>query len=1180
MSAIHEGTRLPGSVTKLHTSAKVLVHSHNRAEAYNLSDDVWSIQTGKNIKGVGQANIALVPRINFLNYLGPNDYVNIYFNKYDGRGWVRTFFGLIDRIEEDYSVSEQGEPTTTYHLICSDFAKIFDTTEYYTNPSLHTHDNFVNSSIGNLLPKLAIRTQGLLLQGGPADMVSQIIFTFLGFSQQFTLPESYVSAITNSSVLDENRGLRLQQAEAVMNASQIQGLGEGGVQGLLNNAQNQTQRQLQGLDEPVSASSDRTTLLRQVSEALEVDIDQVDSLRAQNPQAFNRLLTDANISQELHSLDGSSGASDVGTMTRSIGTILRGASPALSPTVLDLMNVGTFIERATIDGFTFNSAIPNYHGNITNLLRQHSHDIVNELFFDLRAVSDDPSGMAEGAQWSVDPDELGGNVDASGNAGVRYVPSVIMRENPFSTIDAVDASGVTLGLRGPNNELLQYGLFPIGAIYSNKPNVPGRHIIDFPNINAVDKMQGRSNPGKRHLDVATISSADIVKTTFGRSDTDHVNLTGLISHSFMGQSAQQYMKDLSPTVSPIHVQRHGLRVRILTTRFARLHDSGNQGQQPTRPAAAIEPQQSTATEPEVEEAVPTVEAPRTTVWAPPAIVRERHPRENTRAGEKVLIPEPTAGTRWGYVRTQNGDAGKQRMHNGIDIFGAIGSKVQAIADGEIVRKFRNGQQDVYGNILVIKHEGMGDEGENVYSVYAHMGHPKTHGAGTTPNPSWVAGDDVSEAFAKIDADSTNTGRRLEIGDRVRAGQTIGYLGWTAGRSRIPKQRNCGLYRVTATRYNPPGGGPAVFLPPAGPHLHFEITREVGNGRTFYPSNAGNGSLQAVPNSDVIRRSGRTPPFHRNEDVANRLCSIDPVAFLLRKGVDLLEPGIMNQLGVTTPETAEPEENLIEPDDQAVPDQEAVTQAAGVENQAAADTERQSASTQGTGTGIDNSSIRNLLARWMILQDHWYQHNLEYLSGDIVMARGAPEIRVGYRLDIVDRNLSFYVENVAHQWQMEGPLHTSLKVTRGQPNNPYPAYILPRNPGFQVGEDQRFAGSRLGKYFIIPDPIAVKRGRVIRQGYDGVHGIESPDTNVLDEEFTLNQTGEKYISSVSFADVDVSLDPDVTTQAGVAEYARVNTEQAVQGSALQRLNAESGMSILPLDGSNIQEALSFAPSEVP
>lgn len=1169
MSAIHDGPRLVGSTRKHHSSAKVIVHSHNRQEPYDLSDDVWSIQTGKTIKGVGQANITLVPRINFLNAIGPNDYVNIYFDKHDGKGRVRTFFGLVDRIEEEYSVSDTGEPITNYHIICSDFAKIFESTEYYTNPHLHTHDSFVNSSIGNLLPKLAIRTQGLLLQGGPADMVTQIIFTFLGFSQQFTLPESYASAITNTSVLDENRGLRLQTAESLLNETQIQGIGEGGVQGLLTNATELTQRQTAGLEEPPSSSEGRADILRQVAESLEVDIAEVDSMRSQNPQAFNRLLTDANISRELHSLPGSSADTDVGTITRSVGTILRGASPALSPTVLDLINVGTFIERETIDGFTFNSAIPNYHGNITNLLRQHSHDIVNELFFDLRAVSQDSTGFSEGAQWSTDPDEIAGNIDEHGGAaGVRYVPAVVMRENPFSTIDKVDASGVTLGLRGPNNELLSYGLFPIGAIFSSKPNSPGRHVIDFPNINAVDKMQGRNTPGKRHLDVATISTADISKTQWGRSDTDHVNLTGLISQSFLGRSAQFYMKDLSPTISPIHVQRHGLRVRILTTRFARLHASANQGQQATRPAAVSNPTagpvENPATAEQVENPEPVEEEYRTNVWVPPAIVTKKHPLE---IHDNVLFTSPSAGTRWGYVRYQTGTNNtERRMHNGIDIYGEVGTRIQAIADGIIVKKFRNGQQNVYGNMLVIKHPGMGEGGTNIYSVYAHMGRPRDLGPNNTRNENYVEGEDISEAFARIDADTTNTGRRLEIGDRVRAGQHIGYMGWTSGIR--PNHLNSGLYRKNTFRYRPPGGGPAIQLAPPGVHLHFEITREVGRQATYYPSNAGNGGLQRIPLSDWTRSSG-SPPFHRNPNVKDRLCSLDPVEFLLNKGVNLLEPGVMDQRNSGNPDTTEPELDLIEPDDEAVLDQEVVTENAGVENQETADQSRIDSSTQGgSGTGVDNTAIRNLLARWMILQDHWYQHNLEYLSGSIAMSRGAPEIRVGYRLDIVDRALSFYVESVNHNWQHGGALNTTLKVTRGQPNNPFPAYILPRNPGFSSSEDQRFLGSRLGKYFIIPDPVAVKRGRVIRYGYDGVHGIESPETNVLDEEQTLNRSEETYISSMSLEELDLSEEELASLDGDSASYARSLTKTAVESSSLPSLINSNP---LPIDGANILDA---------
>jgi len=1161
MSAIHEGPRLIGPFRKQHTKVKAIIHSHNRPEPYDVTDDVFNCTTGKNIKGVGQANLACLPRINYLNHISPNDYVNIYFDKCDGHGWVRTFFGLVDRVEEGFEVTEEG-PKTVYYIICSDFTKIFDKTEYYTNPRWHTEDSFLNSSVGAMLPRLSIRSQGLLVQGGPSELVTQIIFALLGFSQQFKLPESYVSAIQNTSLVDENRRLRIQTAEAVMTEEQRNALGDTGAQGLLDRAAKTTANQAYGLESPPSAENDRAALTAQVADLLGVDIDQVDSMRAQNPENFSRLLAEENVSRELYSLPGSDAEQAVGTRTGSVATILRGASPASSPTALDLINVGSFVERETIDGFTYNSAIPNYHGSIINLLRQHSNDIVNELFFDLRPVSDSGDGLAEGCQWSTDPDELAGNIDTShGNRGVKYVPAVIMRENPFSTIQEVDATNVSIGLRGPNNELLQYNLFPIGAIFSNKPNLPGRHIISFPNINAVDKMNGRSTAGKRHLDVAVISTDDIVKTSFGRSDTDHFNITALVSQSFMGQSAQQYMKDLSPIVTPLHVQRHGLRVRILSTRFDRLHDASNQGQTPT-----AQPNQPPPTQEEAVQAPPEDAGIRTTVWHPPAIVTEKHPIGRI---PPVINQRKSAGTRWGYVRFENNTNNTQkRMHNGVDIYGAVGTPITAIADGIVVKKFVNGQQDIYGNMLVIQHPGMGDNGEDVYSLYAHMGRPKTIGAGTTPNPNWRAGENASEAFAI----NPSTNARLAEGDRVTAGQVIGYMGWTAGRrSEVdhPGQQNCGLYRRGLTRYRPPGGGAAQRLAPNGVHLHFEITRVMNGG--FYPSNAFNRTLQRVPASVV---SSQTPPFHSDTSVADRLCSIDPVAFLQRKGVDILADGVMDQTGTVSVDDPE-EENLIEPEQDSVPLQETVTNDAGVENQATADSTRANNATQTSGTSVDSPATRNLLARWVILQDHWYQHNLEYLSGDITLSRGAPEIRVGYRLDITDRNLSFYVESVSHSWQHPGALKTTLKVTRGQPNNPFPAYILPRNSGFGSGENQRFEGSRLGKYFVVPDPIALKRAKVFRQGYDGVRAISSPDTNKLDTEQELLNGSEKYILPSEFTldtEEDVVLPEDeVTAEPAVGSLERA---QMLNIEFLNEQFASAGQ--LPLDGTNTNELFTGAP----
>lgn len=105
---------------------------------------------------------------------------------------------------------------------------------------------------------------------------------------------------------------------------------------------------------------------------------------------------------------------------------------------------------------------------------------------------------------------------------------------------------------------------------------------------------------------------------------------------------------------------------------------------------------------------------------------------------------------------------------------------------------------------------------------------------------------------------------------------------------------------------------------------------------------------------------------------------------------------------------------------------------------------------------DQSLGRTNLVRWILLHDHWNQHNIEYLSGTINL-RAMPEIRVGYRLDWEGRNESYYVDSVSHQWEYPGTLRTSIQVTRGQRNDPFPAYIPPvfgKNnvTGFPAGTD--------------------------------------------------------------------------------------------------------------------------------
>jgi hypothetical protein len=64
-------------------------------------------------------------------------------------------------------------------------------------------------------------------------------------------------------------------------------------------------------------------------------------------------------------------------------------------------------------------------------------------------------------------------------------------------------------------------------------------------------------------------------------------------------------------------------------------------------------------------------------------------------------------------------------------------------------------------------------------------------------------------------------------------------------------------------------------------------------------------------------------------------------------------------------------------------------------------------------------------------DMWEQHNHEFLAGDIAV-RGMPGVRVGYRVDRKELDLSFYVQTVSHTWEYPGALATRITVSRGQP----------------------------------------------------------------------------------------------------------------------------------------------------
>ena len=213
-----------------------------------------------------------------------------------------------------------------------------------------------------------------------------------------------------------------------------------------------------------------------------------------------------------------------------------------------------------------------------NLLMQQSNENVNELFFDLRPVIfNNKVALAGGNNWDRTEDEIGHNLDASLTPGVKYVPSIIFREYPFSTIQSLDASNIKLSLEGKNGTRAAVGKVQFGAIFSDAPNVKGRHVIQVENINLEDNARTKAGESAgvayKHLDVAVISPTEIFSSNLGRSDHEHYNLTQYVSDGLLGEDGKFYMHDLFPIVSPIGIARYGLRVRELNTSFARFAET-------------------------------------------------------------------------------------------------------------------------------------------------------------------------------------------------------------------------------------------------------------------------------------------------------------------------------------------------------------------------------------------------------------------------------------------------------------------------------------------------------------------------------------------------------------------------------------------------------------------------------
>jgi murein DD-endopeptidase MepM/ murein hydrolase activator NlpD len=972
-----------------------------------LTQQVKSISTSKTIKGVGTMSAIFVPDKNYLNLIFPGDYINLYIDRGNLDGWTRVFFGFIDRVQENCSIGDEGTPNTTYTVVCSDFAKALEKTMIYFNPYVQQdRKDFDSEWIGTPnAAGVALRTKGIAATGSPPDILLNNLFVMLGASSQFYLPKGYTA---NTKDI-----FRQKRAEFVVGriSKDILKVVPNGIptvnflQQVSTIASGKIPAEDIGIVIPESTSSvDRQA----ANEALSVVV-----------KKFKTLSTDFQLQ-----LKG----------------VLSTTAPSFQTTLMDVLDCFTLVEREAIDGYCQDVTIWQKQGSIMSLLMAQSNENVNELFFDLRPVIfNNKVALAGGNNWSRAPDEIGHNLDAGHVPGIQYVPSVIFREYPFSTIQFLDASNIKLSLEGKKGTKAAVGKVQFGAIFSDAPNVKGRHVIQVENINLEDNARTKAGESAgiayKHIDVAVISPTEIFSSNLGRSDHEHYNLTQYISDGLLGEDSKFYMHDLLPIVSSIGIARYGLRVRELNTSFARFAETNI-------------PSAGDIAAPYDSEPTPE----------PPGV----------NDGSVGFPVDPTlsdASSPYGWRIRPNDNPPSWRYHHGQDIRGALDTPIMAVADGIVVAVARSGtaQFKGYGNTVIIKHNAL-YKGETVFSVYAHLHEISADLLAQSHNPEKNFA--IPNAVSK---DLLRAGRMTSF--PITKGTVVGKMGKTRGKDAKNVQLDWGKN--------------------IGVHLHFEIikgypskTTEIGvpppvflTGRVEVPE------AELPPITPAERTAlAAQKPTDLTPDALAKLNSINPKVFFLDHGINIETEEVFNPNG-------DDKENEVT--DNVVPNEEELDKIDAPE----ASTTRSS--------NVDNSKTRSQIARWGLLDDHWYQHNIEYLSGNISM-RGAPEIRVGYRLDINDpiRPLSFYVEGVDHEWSFPDKMTTSLTLTRGQCNSPFPVYVLPYLAGVRDNDVQRKTDSRLGKFFTFPSPKSARNGVFISdRTFDSsipedLDNSRNPDTEML------------------------------------------------------------------------------------
>jgi len=551
-------------VPRQSSRCQILVYSHiskgtedkTYSGAVNCSRDVIECNTAKSIKAGGGAGFTLVPRRNYLNFIFPNDYVYIYFDPGDGRGFILTFFGFVDRIERSIAVSGNGESVTRYNVTCSDITKAFDKTNVYFNPHIVDRGDFASQFFAGTknMGGSALRTKGLSCYGTPADVVMSLAQRLMGFGAQFAVPKSHP---TVGALVDASRKVRWKNLLKVL-ASDFQDLESPEVLADLKATVNSEMAQVieRSISEQTSPLAPQVSFIKGlVSGAISLSTDV--SLGQQPPlssAAFQAVRSGLAAKYDRVNDPLTSSAIEEGN------TIFLGAKQI---SLLDLINFG-FMETEAISGAILAAQIWQSQGSLWSIMNSWSNDLVNELFLDLRPVgANDSFDLREGA-YSRNPDYLQGNT----GGGVQFVNAIVMREYPFSTVEAV-VPAMSVKVLGSALGVVPLGGFGDSGIWSKDRNKAGRKVSNIQSLNPFTRVEKPSVKGVKHLDVVKISVNDIIQEKVGRTDADTVNLIEVYADMGIGEMGKYMDNDVQPVSNPISIMRDGLRVRTYTSKFAR-----------------------------------------------------------------------------------------------------------------------------------------------------------------------------------------------------------------------------------------------------------------------------------------------------------------------------------------------------------------------------------------------------------------------------------------------------------------------------------------------------------------------------------------------------------------------------------------------------------------------------------